>query len=63
MTSNVSTDRRRASSAAITALMRPRSVATVGRCKGDWCQVSAGGQAGWVKSGEVWGLSPSLQCR
>src|SRR5580658_5924818 len=30
MTSNVSTDRRRASSAAITALMRPRSVAIVG---------------------------------
>jgi len=45
------------------AYLRPRSIALVGRSKGDWRQVSAGGQAGWVKSGEVWGLSPTLQCR
>jgi SH3-like domain-containing protein len=45
------------------AYLRPRSIAAVGRCQGDWCQVSAGGASGWVKTGEVWGLSPTPQCR
>lgn len=45
------------------AYLRPRSIAALGRCKGDWCQISAGGASGWVKSGEVWGVSPSVQCR
>ena len=45
------------------AYLRPRAVAALGRCKGDWCQVSADDAGGWVKSSEVWGLAPQPQCR
>ena len=49
--------------AAASAYLRPRAVADLGRCKADWCEVSADGAHGWVKSSEVWGLAPQAQCR
>jgi len=49
--------------AAPAAFLRPRAVAALGRCKGDWCEVSADDADGWVKSSEVWGLAPQAQCR
>jgi SH3-like domain-containing protein len=49
--------------AAAAAYLRPRAVADLGRCKADWCEVSADGARGWVKSSEVWGLAPRAQCR
>jgi len=52
-----------ADAAAPAAFLRPRAVAALGRCKGDWCEISADGAAGWVKSSEVWGLAPQPQCR
>ena len=45
------------------AYLRPRAVALLGDCKGDWCRVSAEDASGWVKSSEVWGLAPQAQCR
>ena len=48
---------------AAAAYLRPRAVADLGRCKGDWCEVSADGARGWVKSSEVWGLAQQAQCR
>jgi len=45
------------------AFLRPRAIASLGGCKGDWCQVSVGDAGGWVESSEVWGLAPQLQCR
>ncbi|HXQ14204.1 MAG TPA: SH3 domain-containing protein [Caulobacteraceae bacterium] len=52
-----------ADGAAAAAYLRPRAVADLGRCKADWCEVSADGARGWVKSSEVWGLAPQAQCR
>ncbi len=49
--------------AAPAAYLRPRSVAVLGQDKGDWRQVTAGGETGWVKASEVWGVSPAPQCR
>ena len=50
-------------SAGAAAYLRPRAVADLGRCKAAWCEVSADGARGWVKSSEVWGLAPLAQCR
>jgi len=47
---------------AANAYLRPRSVASLGDCRGGWCKVSVDGAAGWVKSSEVWGLAPGAQC-
>ena len=43
--------------------LRPRAIADLGRCKGPWCEVTADGARGWVKSSEVWGLASQAQCR
>ncbi len=48
--------------ASVVAYIRPRSIATLGRASGDWRQVRVGGVSGWVKSNEVWGLAPQIQC-
>ena len=45
------------------AYLRPRSIAALGRCQGGWCEVSADGATGWLKSSEVWGLASAPQCR
>ena len=52
-----------ADDAAPAAYLAPRAIADLGRCKGDWCEISADGARGWVKSSEVWGLAPQAQCR
>ncbi|HVM98701.1 MAG TPA: SH3 domain-containing protein [Caulobacteraceae bacterium] len=49
--------------AAAATFLRPRAIAALGRCKGDWCEVEADGARGWLKSSEVWGLAPQAQCR
>jgi SH3-like domain-containing protein len=45
------------------AYLRPRTIASLGRCKAGWCEVSAAGAAGWVKAAEVWGLATQPLCR
>jgi SH3-like domain-containing protein len=52
-----------AADAAPAAYLAPRAIASLGHCKGDWCQVSADDASGWVRSSEVWGLAPQPQCR
>ena len=32
-------------------------VARLGRCGPDWCQISAGGERGWVPKATLWGVS------
>jgi SH3-like domain-containing protein len=44
------------------AYLRPRAIAVLGHCRRDWCEVSADGADGWVRSSEVWGLAPQAQC-
>jgi SH3-like domain-containing protein len=48
--------------AAPAAYLAPRAIASLGRCQGDWCQVTAADVSGWVKASEVWGLAPQAQC-
>jgi SH3-like domain-containing protein len=45
------------------AYLRPRAIASLGRCQAGWCQVSAAGASGWVKQAEVWGLATQPLCR
>ena len=45
------------------AMLEGRSLATLGTCRGDWCEVSAGRAKGWVPGTEVWGIADSPQCR
>lgn len=44
------------------AYLRPRAIATLGHCRGSWCEVSADGADGWVAAADVWGLAPQPQC-
>jgi SH3-like domain-containing protein len=43
--------------------LKPRAIASLGRCRGDWCEVEVEGARGWVKTSEVWGLAATPQCR
>jgi SH3-like domain-containing protein len=47
----------------VAAYLRPRAIASLGRCKAGWCQVSAAGASGWVTEPEVWGLATQPLCR
>lgn len=33
-------------------------IGRLGECNHDWCQVSAGGERGWVQKNEIWGVDP-----
>jgi SH3-like domain-containing protein len=48
--------------AAVAAYLRPRSIAQLGRARGDWRELSVEGATGWVKADEVWGLAAAPQC-
>lgn len=48
--------------ARVVGLLQGRAIAALGRCKGDWCKVKAGGVSGWVDSSRLWGLAPARQC-
>jgi SH3-like domain-containing protein len=48
--------------AAISAYLRPRSIARLTGARGDWRQISADSANGWVRTSEVWGLNPAPQC-
>jgi SH3-like domain-containing protein len=49
--------------AAPAAYLRPRAIASLGRCRPGWCEAEAQGVSGWVKVSEVWGLASQPQCR
>ena len=40
------------------ARLSPGIVATIARCKRDWCSVGVQGYEGWIKRLNVWGLYP-----
>jgi SH3-like domain-containing protein len=48
--------------ASVTAYLRPRSIARLTGARGDWRQISIDGAEGWVRTNQVWGLSPAPQC-
>jgi len=45
------------------AMLSPRALATLARCRGGWCKVSVSGTFGWTPAERLWGLSPTPQCR
>ena len=49
--------------APINGLLNGRALAALGRCRGDWCKVSAGGVTGWLQTSQTWGLAAAAQCR
>lgn len=47
-----------AETAAATAVAQQGVVARLVRCQPDWCEVEAGGVAGWVPKSSIWGVDP-----
>jgi SH3-like domain-containing protein len=45
------------------AFLNARAMASLDRCEKGWCKVKAGGEAGWVRQGTLWGTAESPQCR
>jgi SH3-like domain-containing protein len=45
------------------AMLAGRAAADLLLCKGGWCKLSVDHANGWVRAGEVWGVSPAPQCR
>ncbi|PWE31172.1 aspartyl-trna synthetase [Maritimibacter sp. 55A14] len=33
-------------------------IARLGACRPDWCQITAGGNTGWVRKRDIWGVEP-----
>jgi SH3-like domain-containing protein len=44
--------------AAAVARLEPSVIGQLERCKGDWCRVSVGDYAGWVRRRDLWGVYP-----
>ncbi|MGZ9096740.1 MAG: SH3 domain-containing protein [Micavibrio sp.] len=42
--------------ARIMARLEPGVIASLQKCNGDWCQISAGGFSGWVERNFLWGI-------
>jgi SH3-like domain-containing protein len=49
--------------APVKALLSPRSLAALDRCRKGWCKIRAGGVSGWVQASVVWGTAEAAQCR
>lgn len=49
--------------AALVARAEPGVMAKLDECRGEWCQIAAGGVTGWVPRSEIWGVSPTETVR
>ncbi len=45
------------------ALLAPRSVAELDRCKDGWCRIKPHGGSGWAPASAFWGVDERAQCR
>jgi SH3-like domain-containing protein len=50
-------------SARTVAILPPRGLASLDKCKGGWCRLKGRGGAGWLPQTAVWGLNEAPQCR
>jgi SH3-like domain-containing protein len=58
--SDLSLRDRPAADARVTAVLSSHAIAILGKCRGDWCQVSADHAAGWARRDSLWGaIDPS----
>ncbi len=46
----------------VKAILRPKSIAQLEKCKKDWCRISAGGISGWVPRNNLWGTQEEPAC-
>lgn len=42
--------------ASVTALAQAGAIVRLGKCSLDWCEISAGGEDGWVHKDAIWGV-------
>jgi SH3-like domain-containing protein len=49
--------------APVSGLLNARALASLDRCEAGWCKLKAGGVAGWVTAGQLWGVADTPQCR
>lgn len=49
--------------ARVVALLAPRSLAELDRCREGWCRIQAGRSKGWTPADAVWGTAENPQCR
>jgi SH3-like domain-containing protein len=49
--------------APVVAVLSGRSLASLGTCRADWCEVVVGRAKGWAPADELWGTSDAPQCR
>lgn len=50
-------------SAAVKAVLRPRALAGLDKCKKDWCRISADGVTGWAPQSVLWGTQATAVCQ
>lgn len=46
----------------VRAIVRPRALAQLDKCKKDWCRISVGGQTGWAPRNVLWGTATAPIC-
>ena len=46
----------------IRAIVRPRVLAQLDKCKNDWCRISVDGQTGWAPRSQLWGTQTTPVC-
>lgn len=61
--SRIELHHRPAKDAPVTAIMRPKSLATVEKCSKGWCKVSVGGEKGWAPEDAFWGRQKTPVCQ
>jgi SH3-like domain-containing protein len=44
---------------AIVAIAAEGVIGKLGACTADWCEISAGGEEGWVEKLRIWGVDPA----
>lgn len=47
-----------AADAAVLAQAQTGVIARLGACRRDWCEISAGGEEGWIAKTAIWGVDP-----
>lgn len=45
------------------AMLNPRAIAELDRCRGGWCRLSVGNVSGWAPESRLWGVAVAPQCR
>lgn len=44
--------------ASVVAMVEPGVIGSIKSCDGQWCQMTLGGQTGWISQAQVWGAYP-----